>query len=67
ALLTQAALAQTQAAAQLLTQSPTPTPTSTGLPDTGIMDDIGAPTMLGMAGLLILVIFITRRLRAATS
>ena len=66
ALLTQAALAQTQAAAQLLTQSPTPTPTATGLPDTGIMDDLGAPTMLAIAGLLILVIFIARRLRAAT-
>jgi len=67
ALLTQAALAQTQAAAQLLTQSPTPTVTATGLPDTGFADDVGAPTMLAMAGLLILVIFIARRLRAATA
>lgn len=64
ALLTQAALAQTQAAQQLLTQ--TSTPTATGLPDTGFADDIGAPTLLGMAALLILVIFIARRLRAAT-
>jgi len=64
ALLTQAALAQTQAAQQLLTQ--TSTPTATGLPDTGFADDIGAPTLLGMAALLVLVIFIARRLRAAT-
>jgi LPXTG-motif cell wall-anchored protein len=64
ALLTQAALAQTQAAQQLLTQ--TATPTATGLPDTGFADDIGAPTLLGMAALLILVIFIARRMRAAT-
>jgi len=65
ALLTQAALAQTQAAQQLLTQ--TATPTATGLPDTGFADDIGAPTLLGMALLLIVVIFVARRLRAATS
>ena len=67
ALLTQAALAQTQAAQQLLTQ--TSTPTATGLPDTGIADDLGnisPQVMLGMAGLLILVIFIARRLRAST-
>jgi len=65
ALLTQAALAQTQAAQQLLTQ--TATPTATGLPDTGFADDIGAPTLLGMAALLIVVIFVARRLRAATN
>ncbi|HSG25612.1 MAG TPA: hypothetical protein VLA32_05800 [Anaerolineales bacterium] len=67
ALLTQAALAQTQAAQQLLTQ--TSTPTATGLPDTGIADDLGnisPQVMLGLAGLLILVIFIARRLRAST-
>ena len=65
ALLTQAALAQTQAAQQLLTQ--TATPTATGLPDTGFADDVGAPTLLGMAVLLIVVIFIARRLRASTA
>ena len=61
ALLTQAAQAQTQAAAELLTASPT----STALPDTGFADDIGAPALLGLAGVLILVIFIARRLREA--
>lgn len=65
ALLTQAALAQTQAAQQLLTQ--TATPTATGLPDTGFADDVGAPTLLGMAALLIVVIFVARRLRASTA
>jgi hypothetical protein len=64
ALLTQAALAQTQAAQELLTQ--TATPTATGLPDTGFADDVGAPALLAMAALLILVIFVARRLRAAT-
>ncbi|MGD8455295.1 MAG: LPXTG cell wall anchor domain-containing protein [Anaerolineales bacterium] len=58
-LLTQAAQAQTQAAAELLTVSPT----STALPDTGFVDDIGAPALLGLAVLLILVIFVARRLR----
>ena len=65
ALLTQAALAQTQAAQELLTQ--TATPTATGLPDTGFADDVGAPTLLAMAALLILVIFVARRLRANTA
>ena len=60
-----AALAQTQAAQELLTQ--TATPTATGLPDTGFADDVGAPTLLAMAGLLILVIFVARRLRASTA
>ena len=65
ALLTQAALAQTQAAQELLTQ--TATPTATGLPDAGFADDVGAPTLLAMAGLLIVVIFVARRLRANTA
>jgi len=65
ALLTQAALAQTQAAQELLTQ--TATPTATGLPDTGFADDVGAPTLLAMAALLIVVIFVARRLRANTA
>ena len=65
ALLTQAALAQTQAAEAILTV--TATPTSTALPDTGFADDVGVPALLGMAGLLILVIFVARRLREATA
>ena len=62
-LLTQAAQAQTQAAAELLTASPT----ATALPDTGFADDIGAPALLGLAVLLILVIFVARRLRVETA
>jgi LPXTG-motif cell wall-anchored protein len=62
-LLTQAAQAQTQAAAELLTVSPT----STALPDTGFVDDIGAPALLGLAVLLILVIFVARRLRVESA
>jgi LPXTG-motif cell wall-anchored protein len=62
-LLTQAAQAQTQAAAELLTVSPT----ATALPDTGFADDIGAPALIGLAALLILVIFIARRLRVETA
>ena len=62
-LLTQAAQAQTQAAAELLTASPS----ATALPDTGFADDVGAPTLLGLAALLILVIFIARRLRVETT
>ena len=65
ALLTQAAMAQTQAAEAILTV--TATPTSTALPDTGFADDVGVPALLGMTGLLILVIFIARRLREVTA
>jgi LPXTG-motif cell wall-anchored protein len=65
ALLTQAALAQTQAAEAILTV--TATPTSTALPDTGFADDVGIPALLGMTGLLILVIFVSRRLREVTA
>ena len=62
-LLTQAAQAQTQAASELLTMSPT----ATALPDTGFIDDIGAPALFGLAALLILVIFVARRLRVETA
>lgn len=65
ALLTQAALAQTQAAEAILTV--TATPTSTALPDTGFADDVGVPALLGITGLLILVIFVSRRLRDVTA
>jgi hypothetical protein len=65
ALLTQAALAQTQAAAAILTV--TATPTSTALPDTGFADDVGIPALLAMTALLIMVIFVARRLREATA
>ncbi|HEX7973128.1 MAG TPA: LPXTG cell wall anchor domain-containing protein [Anaerolineales bacterium] len=41
------------------------TPAMTELPKTGFAEDVGLPTMLGAAGLLLLVIFLARRLRAA--
>ena len=59
ALLTQAALAQTG--------SPSPTVTVTGLPKTGFAEDIGFPSLLGLTLLLIVVIFVVRRLRASPS
>jgi LPXTG-motif cell wall-anchored protein len=53
ALLTQAAGTQTMVA------------TSTALPTTGFADEVGIPGLLGMAVLLIAVIFLARRLRSA--
>lgn len=41
------------------------TPGATALPKTGFADEVGLPTMLGAATLLLLVIFLARRLRAA--
>jgi LPXTG-motif cell wall-anchored protein len=52
ALLTQAASAQL-----------TPGPTTTALPSTGFADQVGIPGLVGMAILLIAVIFLARRLR----
>lgn len=37
----------------------------TSVPDTGFADDVGLPTMLGLAVLLIVVIFLVRRVRTA--
>ena len=37
----------------------------TSVPDTGFADDVGLPTMLGLAVLLIAVIFLVRRVRTA--
>ncbi len=37
----------------------------TSVPDTGFADDVGLPTMMGLAVLLIVVIFLVRRLRTA--
>jgi hypothetical protein len=51
----------TQQAENLLTQ--TPIATVTQLPDTGFADNLGIPGLLAMAGALILVIFLARRLR----
>jgi hypothetical protein len=43
----------------------TPTATKTGLPATGFADQVGLPAMVGAAALLLVVIFIARRLRMA--
>jgi hypothetical protein len=49
-----------------LTAGPSaPTPTPTRIPAAGFADDVGLPAMLGMAALLIVVIFVARRLRTA--
>jgi len=42
------------------------TPVSTGLPDTGFMDDVGIPGLVALAASLVLVIFLARRLRAGS-
>ncbi|MBM3145630.1 MAG: hypothetical protein FJ010_11815 [Chloroflexi bacterium] len=49
----------TQQAANLLTV----TPVSTQLPSTGFVDDFGIPGLFALAGAMILVIFLARRLR----
>lgn len=54
----------TQAASGQQTTAPR-TPTATALPVTGFADDVGLPGMLGLAALLIVVIFMSRRLRTA--
>lgn len=54
---TQDALDTVVAAAQ------TQNPTATQLPDSGFADDVGAPGLLAMAAVLIVVIFLVRRLR----
>lgn len=47
--------------------APTTTALSaTALPDTGFFDDIGMPALLMLAGLAVVLIFLVRRLRAAT-
>lgn len=66
ALLTQASVAQTQAASNISTVTPTATAVG-ALPDTGLLDDIGLPFMAGMTLLLLVVIFAARRLREANS
>jgi len=66
ALLTQAVAAQTQVAGQLTTATVTPTLIG-ALPDTGFIDDVGVPGLLAIAGLMIVVIFMARRLRQATA
>ncbi|MDX1435278.1 MAG: hypothetical protein R3335_00610 [Anaerolineales bacterium] len=58
---------RTATVAALLTQAAQQTmtviPTATALPDTGFADDIGAPSLLALAALFVVVIFLVRRLR----
>jgi LPXTG-motif cell wall-anchored protein len=60
---------RTATVSALLTQAAAVTrtamPTSTALPSTGFVEDVGIPGLLGMAALLIAVIFLARRLRTA--
>ena len=51
---------QTQMAAR---GAVTPAPTSTALPSTGFADEVGLPLMAGIAVILIVIIFLSRRLR----
>ncbi len=44
----------------------TTTPISTGLPDTGFMDNVGVPGLVALAASLVLVIFLARRLRTGS-
>jgi LPXTG-motif cell wall-anchored protein len=65
--------ARTQTVAALLTQAAggngtaTPTPKTTALPTTGFADEVGLPVLLGFALLLVVVIFVVRRLRLSSS
>lgn len=56
----------TETKAALNKPSPTPTVKST-LTGTGFADQVGAPALFGLAAVLIVVIFLARRLRTANS
>lgn len=45
----------------------TPIPISTALPDTGFADDFGVPGLFLVAGILMVIIILSRRLRASTN
>jgi hypothetical protein len=53
-------------AALLTQQAENITPEPTELPDTGFMDNLGVPGLVALAGSLVLVIFLARRLRAGS-
>jgi len=57
------ALTQTQQAIAGGAATATPTPTATALPVTGFADEAGLPGLLLMAGVLLTIIFLSRRLR----
>lgn len=61
ALLTQAAIAKLTATVSSGTA--VPGVTSTALPNTGFADEVGLPGLLGVAALLVVVIFVVRRMR----
>jgi LPXTG-motif cell wall-anchored protein len=44
----------------------TPQPTATALPSTGFADEVGLPGLLGMAAIMLVVIFLARRVRLVT-
>ncbi len=59
----------TATVAALLTQQAgeeTPIPTATALPETGFADDFGVPGLLLVAGVLMVVIILSRRLRVSS-
>lgn len=63
----------TETVAALLTQQAgggadeTPVPTATALPDTGFADDFGVPGLLLIAGVLMVIIILSRRLRVSST
>jgi len=62
----------TETVTALLTQQAgegeeTPIPTATALPDTGFADDFGVPGLLLVAGVLMVVIILSRRLRISST
>ena len=59
-------VAQTTQTVSAGASAKTPSATSTALPNTGMMDDIGLPGLLGTAFALILIIIVVRRLRLST-
>jgi hypothetical protein len=62
---------RTATVSALLTQQAggnlTTTPITTELPDTGFADNFGIPGMIALAAVLVVVIFLARRLRTASS
>jgi len=63
--------AATETVAALLTQQAdggaTPIPTATALPNTGFADDFGVPGLVLVAGVLMVIIILSRRLRTSTN
>ena len=62
ALLTEAAVAESPTPPQPTTTQPT----KTALPETGIADELGTPGLLAAAFVLVVIIFLMRRLRTAS-